>query len=189
MADVDMNASLVSETSSKTSNSARRSCVKCNRLVLGKTEPHDTCIDCLGKFHSMLDCVECQSLSVSSKVLRARRLAHWQFEGSGVCPSINTVKALVKTKPVPHHLQFDVISKFFTPESESDHTEQESDPNEGGNDEDNVGNILLSGLVDRSDAPKAPMLTKPAASSSVSTPVPPVDSSTHLLLQVWNREC
>ena len=82
-----------------------------------------------------------------------------------------------------------MISKFFTPDSESDHTEQESDPNEGGNDEDNVGNILLSGLVDRSDAPKAPMLTKPAASSSVSTPVPPVDSSTHLLLQVWNREC
>ena len=78
------------------SNRSRRGCVTCNRLVLTSNDPHESCINCLGPSHSMLDCVVCQAFTPSYKLFRARRLAHWQHEQTRICPSNSVVKAKSK---------------------------------------------------------------------------------------------
>ena len=102
----DLNSSLASNEST----SARRPCAKCARSVLCKSDFHDTCIDCLGKYCDMLICEICQGLSFSNKVLRARRLSHWRAEHCGVCPPVSLVRNLAKKKPVLPHLQMEVVT-------------------------------------------------------------------------------
>ena len=75
----------------------------------------------------MITCDICQGFDHKAKILRARRLSHWQNTQSDRAPSVTVIDKLVKQVPMPQHLLLSVVTCFFSAEIES---EDEIDPHQ-----------------------------------------------------------